>query len=304
MTVSVKDPITAAGYNARVASINKWFGDIYSSNTVSDPKSENSYGWGNSHASTVSVGEDITAEHDNELIHRINLGVTNTGYGSSISSVSVGDIAYASTVNSIESNSTTIDTNRTTCVWKDLIHPATIKTWNANFSNSISITATITFASYAKARYFFNSGSTLEFQFSNSGGTPADQWKDLFNYYMGTIIFSYNDITETGVRPGTGTTNTGFYELTTTPTEIYSNYPNDVPSGYNREFTVTGSRNATGNEITLTFVVDNDGAPAIDGFTSLNSWVRKAITGSYSSPFVLFSIDAPTSSVLSSWTGS
>jgi len=300
MTVSVGDPITAAGYNARVAAINKWFGDIYSSNTVSDPKSENSYGWGNTNASDVTTSDDVTADQENELIHRINLGVTNTGYGSSISAVGVNDIVYAATANSIDSNSSILDTNRAELDdWGYFVDAMKPKTqWN----NSISSTATFTFSSYAEARYWFNSGSDLRFTLYNGGSSAtALAWQDLFDTDMGILVFSYNDIAQTGSRSGNITSGSGFYELTTTPTELYSINLNS-PYASN-DLKVNGSRNASGTQIILTFTLDNNGAGTVDSNTTIQIGFRHATTKSYSNPSVAFSITFPSDS-LSDWTGS
>jgi len=303
MTVSTDGPITASGHNALINNVNKWFGDIYSSNTVSDSKAENEYGWGNSNISDVNINDIITADQDNEFINRINLGVTQTGIGSPMTKVIVGEEIYASTLNNVSSNSSLINTHKL-----NSIDPASeandafeeIEDW----SNTLSITATITFDSYAKARYYFNSGGLLKFQFNSRGvNANAVEWKDLFLTYMSYLTFSYYDITQAGSRDGTITSGSGFYELTTSPTEIYNILLTDTP-GDTRDLTVLASRNATGNEIILTFNLDNKSSGLVDGKTQLTSYHKISADKSYTNPTVEFSIDLPTSSVLSAWTGS
>jgi len=308
MTVSVGNVITAAQYNILQAAINKWFGDNYLSNTPASSKSTSSYGWGESPVSALSAGTIITAEQFNHLINRINLGVTQTGSGSSISKVVVGNTILASEYNSIETQNSTIDSNRftgndtsTTSGGADdsVIRPS----WDT----AVSITATATFASYADARYFFNSGGQLRFSFDNTGTSDdALAWDDLWSADdMGTLILSYNSIAQTGTRPGNQMNHGGgFYELTTTPTEIYNINLDESPYTAN-DFRVLASRNSTGTQVILTFTMNNDDPQAelVDGNTAIYLDHRIADNKSGTNPTVNFAITGFTSFTAGAWSG-
>ena len=308
MTVSPGDTISASQYNGLKDAINKWFGDVYSSNTPSSSKATSSYGWGNTNIAAVSVGNTMTADQTNHLINRINSGRTQTGAGSSITKVGVGNNILASQHNSIETQSSLIDSSRlnasnstTTTSGNDASGSRTA------WSNSISITATATFASYAKARYFFNSGGQLRFSFDNTGtSNDALAWDDLWSSDdMGTLIFSYNDVAQTGTRPGNITSGSGFYELTTTPTEIY-NINLDISPYLQNDFKMKASRNSTGTQVIITFTMTNDDpqAETVDGNTTCYLDHKIANNINQTTPTVNFAIDGYSTFSLGSWSGS
>ena len=260
MTVSIGDVITASQYNALKDGVNKWFGDIYSGNTPSSSKSQNSYGWGGSNVSAVATGSIITAEQSNHLINRINLGVTQTGASSSITKVITGNIILATKHNEIESKSAVIDAARLTAADTTTTSGGSSDSQSrGSWNTAVSVTATATFASYAEARYFFNSGGQLRFSFDNTGtSNDALAWDDLWTADdMGTLIFSYNDIAQTGSRAGNVTSGSGFYELTTSPTEIY-NINLDESTYTENDFRLSVSRNSSGTSIYFTFTMNND----------------------------------------------
>jgi len=122
---------------------------------------------------------------------------------------------------------------------------------------------------------------------------------------MGTLIFSYNDIAQTGTRAGNVTSGSGFYEMTTTPTEIYNINLDESPYTAN-DFRVSASRNSSGTQVIITFTMNNDDPQAelVDGNTVAYLDHRKADNKSGSSPTVNFAIDGYTSFTLGSWSGS
>jgi len=308
MTVSIGDVITASQYNALKDGVNKWFGDIYSGNTPSSSKSQNSYGWGGSNVSAVATGSIITAEQSNHLINRINLGVTQTGASSSITKVITGNIILATKHNEIESKSAVIDAARLTAADTTTTSGGSSDSQSrGSWNTAVSVTATATFASYAEARYFFNSGGQLRFSFDNTGtSNDALAWDDLWTADdMGTLIFSYNDIAQTGSRAGNVTSGSGFYELTTSPTEIYNINLDESPYTEN-DFRLSVSRNSSGTSIYFTFTMNNDDPQAeeVDGNTTIYLDKRTADNKSASDPSVNFSIDGPSTFSAGSWSGS
>jgi len=308
MTVLVGDIITASQYNILKDGVNKWFGDSYSSNTPANTKAENSYGWGNANVAAVSTGNVITAEQTNHLINRINMGVVETGYGSSITKVTTGNTILASEHNNIETQSATIDTNRVEASNHTITSGGNDDSeGRASWSTAISITATATFATYAHARYFFNSGGQLRFSFDNTGTSDdALAWDDLWSADdMGTLIFSYEDVSQTGTRPGNVTLGSGFYELTTTPAEVYNINLDESPYTSN-DFRASASRNSDGTQVIITFTMNNDdpNAEEVDGNTTIYLDHRIASDESETTPTVAFAITGFSSFTAGSWSGS
>jgi len=307
MTVSIGDVITASQYNALKDSVNKWFGDSYSSNTPANVKAENSYGWGNTNASAVSTGNVITADQTNHLINRINLGVDQTGASTECDKVATGDIILAAKYNLIESKSDVIDAARLTAVDTTTTSGGSDDSEiRGSWSTSVAISAVATFASYADARYFFNSGGQLKFSFDNTGTSDdALAWDDLWSADdMGTLTFSYNDLVQSGTRTGNITSGSGFYELTTTPTEIYNINLDESPYTEN-DFKVMASRNADGTQVIFTFTMNNDDPQAelVDGNTACYLDHRIADNKAETSPTSNFNITGFSSFSLGSWTG-
>ena len=308
MTVSIGDVITASQYNALKDGINKWFGDNYSSNTPANLKTENSYGWGNTNAAAVITGNIITADQSNHLINRINLGVAQTDASSVITKVTTGSIILATKHNEIETKSATLDGSRLTAVDTTTTSGGTDDSEiRSSWSTAVSITATTTFATYADARHFFNSGGQLRFSFDNTGTSDDGlAWDDLWSADdMGTLIFSYNDVAQTGTRAGNVTPGSGFYELTTTPTEIYNINLDESPYTSN-DFRASASRNSDGTQVIITFTMNNDdpNAELVDGNTACYIDHRIADNKSKATPTVDFGITGYSTFALGSWSGS
>jgi hypothetical protein len=103
-----------------------------------------------------------------------------------------------------------------------------VTAWNS----TVYHTVTLTFASADAARYYFNSGGNFQFRASLTDypGYPYSQnssyyysknsdWTMLLNN-MGTIAFNYNSTTTTGSYTSIAS-NVGYYQLTTTPQNIF-----------------------------------------------------------------------------------
>lgn len=194
---------------------------------------------------------------------------------------------------------------------------ATATAAGSTWSSALTFTHTVTFASADKARYFFNAGGQLALTFSSPTGTGINALMNSLGTACGTIVMSaqnsgsitiastaYDGITKVG---GSGTTttlatNSGYYGLTTTPTEIFKQLASGTPSGYVSSFiSVKASTNGTqgsngdnGSVITFTTVWDevpNGLTVAIGTTTTLtvrppstsylsDSWGTVTVTGS------------------------
>jgi hypothetical protein len=151
---------------------------------------------------------------------------------------------------------------------------------------SFTITNTVTFASAAAARYFFNGGGRIKLEFSKTatGNLGDPEWNDLANTLCGDIFFTggtgtatiagtaYTGTTKIG---GTGTPNiltttTGFYDLTAggAGVIIYKQFADTVP--YTSNFIqVTASLNASSTVLTFaTLWSASDGDPISGGTAS------------------------------------
>jgi len=89
-------------------------------------------------------------------------------------------------------------------------HGTTTETWpgtyGASWSDTLFAQVDVTFTTAAKARHFFNSGSTIEFTSSRTGGSTTAQntsWTSLLST-AGTRIFGGNQ-PGTGLNPNDGT---------------------------------------------------------------------------------------------------
>lgn len=116
----------------------------------------------------------------------------------------------------------------------------------AAWNGTIYQTITVDFGSADAARYFFNTGSQIEFAADRSGGsagTKNTSWTTLLSN-MGRIAMNYNGTTTTG----TGVTQTiGWYNLTTSDQVIFEK---DVAYGaayYPNKFYIYAKVNSTSN---------------------------------------------------------
>jgi hypothetical protein len=153
-------------------------------------------------------------------------------------------------------------------------------TWTITFTN------TVTFASAAAARYFFNAGGRIKLDFSKTatGQTGDPEWNDLANTLCGDIFFTggafsqtiagtaYTGTTRIG---GTGTpttlaTTTGYFDLTAgaAATTIYQQAADTAP--YTNNFIRVQVALSAGSDV-LTFTTlwsASDGDPISGGTAS------------------------------------
>jgi hypothetical protein len=143
---------------------------------------------------------------------------------------------------------------------------------------TITFTHTVTWASAAAARYFFNAGGRIKWETSKtSTGTEADdEWNDLANTLVGDIFITggtgtqtisgtaYTGTTKSG---GTGVPNillttTGWYDLTTGDTNIYRQFADTAP--YTGSYINIAAKTAgSGTQLVLTTTwVDPGGSGA------------------------------------------
>jgi len=209
--------ITASDYNVLVNSTNKVFADIYPGSiprTVLDDKIRQGYGWGNSAASSVPVGEKISARLVNQLIDRINLGAEHTGSVYVLDRVIIGQKITASIWNDIETVAADVDVNHNSSATgqRELSTLGSIPRsteWNSN----LTYTVTLEFDNYDKARYFFNSNSAINLSLSGTGSGTSGLWQSLYSRF-GVVSLKLTNTTSTTAN--VISENKGFRDLNST----------------------------------------------------------------------------------------
>lgn len=133
--------------------------------------------------------------------------------------------AYLSMANDAEANQLVAPPPANQATRSDLVAQQIRTTqWNGR----IEQTVTINFGTTDAARYFFNSGSQIEFSSARSGGTAGSKnvtWTTMLSS-MGVVAFNYAGVTTTGVADYIGTN--GWYEI---GTEYELIFEKDAPAG-------------------------------------------------------------------------
>jgi hypothetical protein len=202
-------------------------------------------GYGQTAVATVTAGNPVNATDWANLVNK----TANSGshQGTTITSVSApitgGVITYLS---AIPTNLTSIYTSRLNAATQGSTNANTV-TRGSSWSTQILFTHTVTFANADATRYFFNSGGQLKITCSQPTGTPIDNLWNALALAIGTINISapssgtaniagtsYTGIQKTG---GSGTAsvplpNNGYYALTTSNANVFTQTAATGPSGY------------------------------------------------------------------------
>lgn len=244
MTYSAGGLIQATDYNGFVsttsgANVNDLWG------TGSGDK-----GWGQSALATVSAAGTVTATQWASLVNTITSMASQTGT-TITSRTAPTSGTLISILAALNTDLTNITTNRNNAVAIGAQNTSwtgtNSKTTTTNGPFTITFTNTVTFASAAAARYFFNGGGLIKLDLSktSTGNLGDPEWNDLANTLCGDIYFSgagtshtiaataYTGTTKIG---GTGTattlsTATGYYALTpgAAATVIYKQFADTAP---------------------------------------------------------------------------
>ena len=277
-------------------------------------------GYGQTAVANIAAGTQVAASGQwGALVS--NTASAASHQGTSITSVSApvagGTVTYLS---AIPTNLTTIYTSRLNAATQGstTANTATIATtWSA----AATFTHTVTFANGDAARYFFNSGGQLKVTCAHANSTAGINL--LFNNLasnVGTVVMSaqnsgavtissvsFNGITKVGGGGNTPTLlpNNGYYALTTSNANVFTQLASTGPSGYLSTFIrviaksngTQGSNGDTGSVITLYTVWDEvpNGLTVGSGSTTTvtavapettylpaNTWGTISITGTVS----------------------
>ena len=253
-------------------------------------------GYGQTALANVAVGDTVAASQWATLVG--NTASAASHQGTAITSVSVpvtgGTITYLS---AIPTNLTTIYNSRLNASSQGSTTSNTITT-STTWSSLATFTHTATFANGNAARYFFNSGGQLAITCSHPGSTGIDLLFNNLCSNVGTVVMSspssgsitvsavsYNGITKIG---GGGTaptisTNSGYFAMTTSNANVFTQLASTGPSGYLSTFIriiaksngTQGASGDTGSVITLFTLFDEvpDGLTVATG-TAVTLTVR------------------------------
>ena len=229
MAYVIGDTIEATHFNGFVTSVN----NLWSTGT-------GNRGLGQTAVSSRSAGNDIAAAEWTDLLNKIRLLSDQYGQDGNITIDTVTNPTTGDTISALTTIATDIGTLDAAQI--AVVSPApgyaTAVTDTAvvsgTFTNTITQTDTLTFASANAMRYFFNAGGRVYVSWGISGGTADgkyDEWVDLANSKCGTY-YIYNT---TGGKsggsgsPSTNLTTTGFWDLGTGTTLMFKQVADTAP---------------------------------------------------------------------------
>lgn len=278
MTYSTGGLIQATDYNGFVANtVGANVNGIWGAGSTDS-------GYGQTSLATVSAAGTITATQWASLVNTVSSIASHQG-----TTITARTAPVAGNTITILSNLNTDLTNLTTNRGNAAANGSQFTGWSGTSSKTaatgsgssawtITFTHTITWASAAAARYFFNAGGRIKWETSKTADSTASdtEWNDLANTLVGDIYItggtgtqtiagtSYTGTTKIG---GTGSPNillttTGWYDLTTGDTIIYKQFADTAP--YTGQYIQISAKTAgSGTQLVLTTVwVDPGGSGA------------------------------------------
>jgi hypothetical protein len=278
MTYTVGGTIQAVDYNGFVNTSANNINRIWSVST-------GDLGYGQTAIATVSAGGVVTAAQWASLVN--TLAAMGSHQNTTITSRAAPVTGNVITIlNNIATDINTLTGARGNAAASGAeittFSGTTSKTTNTGSGSTawtITFTHTITFPSANQARYFWNAGGIVRLRVrKTSTGQLADaEWNDLAGTLMNEIrlvgrVNSANQViggvTYTGVNKtsGTGTpsihlTTTGWYNLTTSDTNIYRQFADTAPYT-GQSITVAARTAGTGTQLILTTTWNDPGGSA------------------------------------------
>ncbi len=248
-------------------------------------------GYGQTAEATVAVADTVTAAKWANLVNKTASSASHQG--TSITAVTApvsgGAIAY---ISAIPTNLTTIYNSRLNAATQGAT-TANAVAYGSSWLNALTFTHTVTFANGDAARYFFNSGGQLKITCAHAATSGSGN--TLFNGLasnVGTVVMSaptsgtitiastsYNGITKIGGGAGGGntiSTNSGYYAMTTSNANVFTQLAGTGGSYINSFIRVIAKSNGTqgsngdaGSVVTLYTVWDEvpDGLTVGSGST-------------------------------------
>lgn len=234
-------------------------------------------GYGQTAVATLTAGVTVTSTQWATLVNTTASAASHQG--STITSVTApvagGTITYLS---AIPTNLTTIYTNRLNASAQGSTTSNTA-TRGTTWSNELTFTHTATFANGDATRYFFNAGGQLAITVSHPNGSGVNLLYNNLASNVGTVVLSaptsgsitisstsYNGVTKVGGGGNSPTIsqNNGYYALTTSNANVFTQTASTGPSSYLSSFIrvivksngTQGSNSDAGSIITIYTVWD------------------------------------------------
>lgn len=228
MTYATGGPIEAFDYNTFATlsgSMNQVYADLYPGATTLPNAG---YGYGQTPALVpVAIGDDILASEWEALFETMRKSGTHQGT-TVVPPLPVGNPIPGDLIEAFNSPTAFADlvallhTNRFNLapLQSTLLIGSNFVQGVPSWTSSLVFTCQVNFGSWNNARYFFNSGGSLNLNGTYSPvSTPEDtQWSSMLTA-MSPLVFDYNSTTP---NSGTGGTSIGFYNLTTTYQTLYN----------------------------------------------------------------------------------
>jgi hypothetical protein len=235
------------------------------------------FGYGQTVVPTVSAGQRINATNWASLIN--TTASLASHQNSSITAITLPSAGQRiNFLPALATNLSTIYSNRNNAGGQGTTTPTTA-TYNATWSNALTITFTCTFSTADQARYFFNAGGQFAINFSHPTGSGINGLMSSLATASGTIYVSapetgtvniagtsFNGVNKIG---GSGSpvvlgSNIGYYAFTTSNATIFQQKASTGPAGYLESFIsvairsngTQGSNGDRGNVITVTVTFD------------------------------------------------
>lgn len=229
-------------------------------------------GYGQTAEANVAVGDTVAATKWANLVNKTSNSASHQG--TSISAVTApaagGTVTYLS---AIPTNLTSIYNSRLNAASQGST-TANTATYGSTWTAAITFTHTVTFANANAARYFFNAGGQLKVTCAHANtATSINQLYNGLASNVGTVVMSspttgsitinstsFNGITKIGGGGTTPTisTNTGYYALTTSNANVFTQLASTGPSGYLNSFirVIAASNGSPGATVTIYTVWD------------------------------------------------
>ena len=301
MAYTTGDTIAATHYNGFVTSVNALWGTGTGNRGI---------GQGTTVAG-VSVGNTVAATQWSTLLDRIRSLSDHYGQDGSITIDTVTNPTTGDTISALATLATDIGTidSAQIAVGSVAAGYQTAVTDTAvvsgTFTNTITQTDTLTFASANAMRYFFNAGGRVYVDWTISGGTADakyNEWVDLAS--QTGVYYIYNT---TGGKsggsgsPSTNLTTTGFWDLGTGTTLMFKQVADTAPYTANYIQLQASLNAAAGSStvMTLTSTWQDDAADQ----TSYNKNIYNVLDQVDGSKTTTFGYQAPATTYISATWG-
>jgi hypothetical protein len=301
MAYTSGDTIEAAHYNGFVTSVNALWGTGTSNRGIGQTTT----------VSTVSSTNTITATQWSTLLDRIRSISDHYGQDGSITIDTVTNPSATDTISALATVATDIGTIDSAQIAVGAVAAGyqTAVTDTAvvsgTFTNTITQTDTLTFASANAMRYFFNAGGRVYVDWTISGGTADakyNEWVDLVSKCGSYYIYNTTGGKSGGSgSPTTNLTTTGFWDLGTGTTTMFKQLADTSPYTANY-IQLQASLNAAAGSSTIMTLTSTWKDDAADQ-TSYNKNIYNVLDQVNGSKTTTFGYQAPNTTYISATWG-